>query len=48
MFFVFIIAFFVELETAEGWLVQRVHLCMWTAAGHEQLLKHVPRVLIFD
>ena len=27
--------FFLELETREGWIVQRVHLYIWAAAGHE-------------
>ena len=35
IFFVFTIVFFLQLETKEGQIVQRVHLYMWAAPGHE-------------
>ena len=30
----FVLFCFFELETTEGWFFQRVHLCVWAAAGH--------------
>ena len=33
--FVFTVAFFLELETREGWIVQRVLLYKLAATGHE-------------
>ena len=34
IFFLFILVFFLELETRKGRIVQRVHLYIWVAAGH--------------
>ena len=35
IFLVFNLANFLEIETREGWIVQRVHMYIWAAAGHE-------------
>ena len=35
IFFAFTFVFFLELDTRDGWIVQRVHLYIWAAAGHE-------------
>ena len=35
IFFLFTLIFFLDLETREGWIVQRIHLYIWAAAGYE-------------
>ena len=42
IFFVFTIVFFLELETKEGWIVQRVHLYKWAAPVHELAATGMP------